>query len=72
MFFTSGHISDEDDRSLLWFNSGFRFCHEANNIDYQEETKNNVILKFLMVVIHWNLRNIILILYELLMQLYHL
>ena len=42
-----GHISDEDDRSLLWFNSGFRFCHEANNIDYQEETKNNVILKFL-------------------------
>lgn len=42
-----GHISDDDDRSLLWFNSGFRFCHEANNLNYEKESKNSEILKSL-------------------------
>ena len=32
-----GHINDEDNHSLLWFNSGFRHCGQNNKIDFQKE-----------------------------------
>ncbi|EGW31031.1 uncharacterized protein SPAPADRAFT_68245 [Spathaspora passalidarum NRRL Y-27907] len=33
-----GHIS-EDGRTLLWFNSGFRFCNKADTVDFDNEIK---------------------------------
>lgn len=33
------HINDEDDHSLLWFNSGFRFCGQEFNAASEFESK---------------------------------
>ncbi|RCK64846.1 putative alpha-1,3-mannosyltransferase MNN1 [Candida viswanathii] len=41
------HISGEDNHSLLWMNSGFRFCHQADEVDFEEEAKHKSRLKFL-------------------------
>lgn len=32
-----GHISDEDNHSLLWFNSGFRHCGQLNAVNFEAE-----------------------------------
>lgn len=32
-----GHINEEDGHSLLWINSGFRFCHQSDKINFDEE-----------------------------------
>lgn len=32
-----GHVNGEDGKSLVWFNSGFRFCGQADVVDYQKE-----------------------------------
>ncbi|KAK6204406.1 mannosyltransferase [Scheffersomyces amazonensis] len=32
-----GHISGEDGKSLLWFNSGFKFCTQNHNVDFEKE-----------------------------------
>ena len=34
-----GHISAEDGKSLVWFNSGFRFCGQAFKVNYEKEFK---------------------------------
>lgn len=31
------HISDEDNHTLLWINSGFRYCGNADFVNYEEE-----------------------------------
>lgn len=31
------HINDEDDHTLLWFNSGFRHCGQNEKVDFQRE-----------------------------------
>ncbi|CAH2354738.1 putative alpha-1,3-mannosyltransferase Mnn14p [[Candida] railenensis] len=31
------HINDEDEHSLLWFNSGFKFCGQTHNVDFEKE-----------------------------------
>ncbi|KAL6450799.1 MNN14 putative alpha-1 [Candida maltosa Xu316] len=31
------HINDEDDHTLLWFNSGFKFCNQGANVDFEAE-----------------------------------
>lgn len=31
------HISDEDNKSLLWFNSGFRHCGQCDKVDFKKE-----------------------------------
>ncbi|KAI5958747.1 uncharacterized protein KGF55_005746 [Candida pseudojiufengensis] len=33
-----GHINDEDNHSLLWINSGFKFCHQSSLIDFNKES----------------------------------
>ncbi|CAK9441460.1 uncharacterized protein LODBEIA_P53280 [Lodderomyces beijingensis] len=42
-----GHISEEDNHTLLWINSGFRYCHQADIINYDVESKLGRKLKFL-------------------------
>ncbi|KAA8898121.1 hypothetical protein DIURU_004976 [Diutina rugosa] len=32
-----GHISDEDDHSLLWFNSGFQHCGMSKYVNFEKE-----------------------------------
>lgn len=32
-----GHISGDDGRTLVWLNSGFKFCGQSEKIDYQKE-----------------------------------
>ncbi|KAK6455851.1 mannosyltransferase putative-domain-containing protein [Scheffersomyces xylosifermentans] len=34
------HISDEDNRTLLWFNSGYQFCNQLENIDFGREASD--------------------------------
>lgn len=34
------HISDEDDRSILWLNSGFRHCGQNYRVDFEKEFKS--------------------------------
>ncbi|RCK67824.1 putative alpha-1,3-mannosyltransferase MNN14 [Candida viswanathii] len=31
------HINDEDNHTLLWFNSGFKFCNQLDKVDFEEE-----------------------------------
>ncbi|RLV83408.1 putative alpha-13-mannosyltransferase MNN12 [Meyerozyma sp. JA9] len=31
------HINDEDNQSLLWFNSGFRHCGQSDKVDFEKE-----------------------------------
>lgn len=31
------HISDEDNHTLLWFNSGFKFCGQGHKVDFKNE-----------------------------------
>lgn len=31
------HISDEDNHTLLWFNSGFQFCNQLEKVNYEDE-----------------------------------
>ncbi|KAI5956253.1 MNN13 [Candida jiufengensis] len=42
-----GHINEEDDHSLLWINSGFRYCHQSPRINFEQECKIGERLKFL-------------------------
>ncbi|KAL6451358.1 MNN13 putative alpha-1 [Candida maltosa Xu316] len=44
-----GHLSDDDNRTLLWINSGVVFCNKGNNVDYEKEAnfEDQDILKFL-------------------------
>ncbi|CAK9441459.1 uncharacterized protein LODBEIA_P53270 [Lodderomyces beijingensis] len=42
-----GHISEEDNHTLLWINSGFRYCHQADKVDYEKESRKGHKLKFL-------------------------
>ncbi|CAK9441458.1 uncharacterized protein LODBEIA_P53260 [Lodderomyces beijingensis] len=42
-----GHISEEDNHTLLWINSGFRYCHQADKVDFEKESKLGRRLKFL-------------------------
>ena len=42
-----GHVSSEDNHSLLWINSGFRFCHQSDEVDFKEEAETQTRLKFL-------------------------
>ncbi|KAG7664375.1 uncharacterized protein J8A68_002116 [[Candida] subhashii] len=39
-----GHI-DNDNHTLAWINSGFRFCHSAHEIDYEHEVQIGRLLK---------------------------
>ncbi|KAK6197600.1 mannosyltransferase [Scheffersomyces amazonensis] len=36
-----GHISGEDLKTLLWFNSGFQQCGKADSMNYKDELKKN-------------------------------
>lgn len=45
-----GHISGEDGKSLLWFNSGFQFCGQTHRVNYKQEFKHGDKLKFLKSV----------------------
>lgn len=45
-----GHINGEDGKTLLWFNSGFQFCGEAERVNYEEEFSNKERLKYLSSV----------------------
>lgn len=31
------HINDEDNKSLLWFNSGYRHCGQGDKVDFKKE-----------------------------------
>ena len=31
------HINDEDNHTLLWFNSGFKFCNQLEKVNFEEE-----------------------------------
>lgn len=42
-----GHINGEDNKTLLWFNSGFQFCGQASEVDYEKEFKFHTRVKFL-------------------------
>lgn len=42
-----GHISSDDNHSLLWINSGFRFCHQADEVDFEKEAEKKTRLKHL-------------------------
>ncbi|KAK6465111.1 mannosyltransferase putative-domain-containing protein [Scheffersomyces coipomensis] len=42
-----GHISGEDGQSLLWFNSGFKFCGQNHKVDFSKEFENKSHFKFL-------------------------
>lgn len=34
------HINDEDNHTLLWFNSGFQFCNQLEKVNYDNEFSN--------------------------------
>ncbi|EGW31030.1 uncharacterized protein SPAPADRAFT_62923 [Spathaspora passalidarum NRRL Y-27907] len=42
-----GQIYDGDGHTLLWINSGLRFCHQAEQVDFEDEFKLGSRLKFL-------------------------
>lgn len=42
-----GHINGEDGKSLVWFNSGFKFCGQSDVVNYDEEFNRKSRLKFL-------------------------
>ncbi|KAI5968988.1 MNN13 [Candida margitis] len=42
-----GHVSEENNHTLLWINSGFRFCHQAPQVDFEKEASLGRRLKFL-------------------------
>ncbi|KAG5417740.1 MNN13 [Candida metapsilosis] len=42
-----GHISEENNHTLLWINSGFRFCHQAPMVNFNKEITYGTRLKFL-------------------------
>lgn len=42
-----GHVSGDDNHSLLWINSGFRFCHQADEVNFEKEAKKKTRLKHL-------------------------
>lgn len=42
-----GHISEENNHTLLWINSGFRFCHQAPMVNFAKEVTLGTRLKFL-------------------------
>lgn len=42
-----GHINGEDGKTLIWFNSGFKFCGQSDVIDYKEEVKKQSRLTFI-------------------------
>ncbi|KAL6450519.1 MNN1 putative alpha-1 [Candida maltosa Xu316] len=42
-----GHVSGEDNHTLLWINSGFRFCHQADEVDFEQEAEKKTRFKFL-------------------------
>lgn len=44
------HINDEDDHSLLWFNSGFRHCGKNSEVRFLEEFNFKKRYKFLKTV----------------------
>lgn len=44
------HISDEDNHSLLWFNSGFRHCGQNSEVNFQDEFKIKKRYTFLKTV----------------------
>lgn len=35
-----GHISDEDNHTLLWFNSGFKFCGQVHKVNFEAEFRD--------------------------------
>lgn len=40
-----GHVSGDDNHSLLWINSGFRFCHQADEVNFEKEAKKKTQVK---------------------------
>ncbi|EGW31032.1 uncharacterized protein SPAPADRAFT_52215 [Spathaspora passalidarum NRRL Y-27907] len=40
------HISDEDEHTLLWINSGLSVCHHSSGVDYEMESKVGTKFKF--------------------------
>ncbi|EGV60648.1 hypothetical protein CANTEDRAFT_137126, partial [Yamadazyma tenuis ATCC 10573] len=42
-----GHINGEDGKTLIWFNSGFKFCGQSDVVKYEDEVKKQEHLKFL-------------------------
>lgn len=44
------HINGEDGKTLVWFNSGFKFCSEESKVNYEKEFKENTRYKFLTSV----------------------
>lgn len=42
-----GHINGEDGKSLIWFNSGYKFCGQSEKINYEDEVQKQNRLKFL-------------------------
>ncbi|KAG7666156.1 uncharacterized protein J8A68_000302 [[Candida] subhashii] len=42
-----GHIDSEDGKSLVWMNSGFQYCGQADIIDYKKEADKKTRLKWL-------------------------
>lgn len=41
------HLNGEDNKSLLWFNSGYKYCGQSDVIDFDEEVKKQKKLTFL-------------------------
>ncbi|EGW31241.1 uncharacterized protein SPAPADRAFT_72090 [Spathaspora passalidarum NRRL Y-27907] len=35
------HINDEDSHTLLWFNSGFKFCSKTSTVNFEEDFARN-------------------------------
>ncbi|CAK7909575.1 putative alpha-1,3-mannosyltransferase Mnn1p [[Candida] anglica] len=42
-----GHVSSEDGKTLVWFNSGFRFCGQSKVVKYDREIKEGRRFPFL-------------------------
>lgn len=47
-----GHISGEDGKTLVWFNSGFMFCGQEDKVDFEKEFNQKTRYKFLTSVDH--------------------
>ncbi|CAI5759863.1 unnamed protein product [Candida verbasci] len=45
-----GHINGEDGVTLLWMNSGFRYCHQSDQINFNKEITFKRRLKFLSTI----------------------
>lgn len=45
-----GHVNGEDGKTLLWFNSGFQFCGQSSDVDYEKEFKFHTRVKFLKTI----------------------